>query len=138
MGCAGRTAAEGTLKYNDPGAGWRTPPSRPRSCAEDLDGVLERVANPEIVPSALRDTIAAAYEHHHLDMGSGATAEPHRVSWQLSMHWYQVTEQYVDGRVAELWEVEFKAHLHDPAPVRYVALSELEARTLVTQRTESV
>ncbi|MCX4666459.1 hypothetical protein OG453_07225 [Streptomyces sp. NBC_01381] len=128
--------AEGTIKYEDPRAGWRGPALRALSCAEDLAAVLERVSNPEIVPTSLRDIIAAAYGHHHLNMGSGAAAKPNRVSWQLSMHWYQLTSQFTNGQVAELWEVEFKAHLHDPSPVRYAALNELEARALVSQRTE--
>jgi hypothetical protein len=124
---------QGALKDGPP-VGMSDPfPAHP-SCAEDLEAILARAFNPQDVPEDLRQTIAAAFAHHHLDMGSGANPRPNRLSWRVVQHWYQLTEHYTEGQIAQVWEVEFKHHLHDPEAVVHLALSEPEAQTVITQR----
>ncbi|MFE2938501.1 hypothetical protein ACFXKG_05410 [Streptomyces sp. NPDC059255] len=78
-------------------------PLSPRlACAEDLEAVLARATNPQDVPEDLRQTTATAVDHHHLSISRGASPEPNGVSWQIVQHWYQLTEQYIDGRIAEM------------------------------------
>ncbi|MFC9431613.1 hypothetical protein [Streptomyces sp. NPDC056987] len=123
----------GSLKDRPPAAMSEPLPPHP-SCAEDLETVLARACNPQDVPDDLRQTIAAAVGHYHLSIGRGAWPEPNRVSWRVVQHWYQLTEHYIEGQIAEVWEVEFKQHLRDPDPVVYLALSEPEAHAVIAQR----
>ncbi|MFJ2175957.1 hypothetical protein ACIOHE_24075 [Streptomyces sp. NPDC087851] len=125
----------GSLKDSLPRA-LSEPLPRHRTCAEDLETVLVRACNPRDVSDELRQTIAAAVDHHHLSIERGACPEPNRLSWRVVQHWYQLTEHYVEGQIAEVWEVELKQHLHDPDPVVYLALSEPEAQALIAQRME--
>lgn len=127
----------GTLKDGPP-PGLHDPLPPHPSCAEDLEAILTRASNPQDVPDDLRGAIAAAFAHHHLDMGSGASPEPNRVSWRIVQHWYQLTEHYTEGQIADVWEVIFKRHLHDSDPVVYLALSELEAQAVIALRGQRV
>ncbi|MER6567496.1 hypothetical protein ABT288_15210 [Streptomyces sp. NPDC001093] len=127
---------EGTLKAGPP----PTPrdPARPlRSCAEDLAELLDRAANPEIVPESLRTTIAAAHQHHHLELDWQASPSPNRFTWRVLRHWYQLTEHYADDQRADLFEVVLTRHLRDPEPVHYLALHEADLPNLITRWTTS-
>lgn len=111
-------------------------PSMP-SCAEDLEHLLAGASNPEAVPEDLRTSIRHARRHHHLDMRRLARPRPHRASAQLLLHWYELTDQDVNdpaGR-AEIWELLTTEHLRDEQPVRLLATSESEAKTLAKQHT---
>ncbi len=125
---------EGTLK-DRPAPGLHDPAPPWPTCAEDLAQLLERASNPEAVPAELQRTIATAKHHHHLQMDRQASPEPRRFSWQVVMHWYQLTEHYSDEQRADVWEVEVKRHLHDPEPVCYLTLSEAEVPEIIARHT---
>lgn len=126
---------EGSLKDGPP-AGLHDP-LPPPSCEQDLEALLKRVSNPQSVPEELRRTIASSVRHHHLRVDWQALPAPRRVTWMLVQHWYQLTEVYAEDQRAEVWEVEFKRHLHDAEPVCHLALSEKEARAVIARHTGS-
>lgn len=66
-----------------------------------------------------------------------ASPRPHRATAQLLLHWYQLTDRYVDGPDghAELWEVVLTEHLLDEAPTRLLATNEQAAKSLAEQHT---
>ncbi|MFI0711262.1 hypothetical protein ACH4SK_11505 [Streptomyces inhibens] len=109
-------------------------PPRP-TCAEDLADILERASNPEAVPDDLRRTIASAKDHHHLQMDWQASPAPQRFTWQVIMHWYQLTEHYSDDQRAELWEIVLTTHLHDPEPTHHLALREEDVPLVIARCT---
>lgn len=125
---------EGTLKDGPP-AGLHDPLPPRRTCGQDLEEILGRAANPEIVPEQLRRKITSAREHHHLELETQATPAPQRFSWRVIMHWYQLGEAYAEDQRADLYEVVVTRHLHDPEPVRYLALHEGEVPDLIAQCT---
>ncbi|MFG3112882.1 hypothetical protein ACGF4C_00620 [Streptomyces sp. NPDC048197] len=124
----------GTVKDGPPPRLHDPLPPRP-TCAEDLADILERASNPEAVPDDLRGTIASAKDHHHLQMDWQASPEPQRFTWQVIMHWYQLTEHYSDDQRAELWEIVLKTHLHDPEPTRHLALREEDVPLVIARCT---
>ncbi|MFF3277433.1 hypothetical protein ACFYWU_41935 [Streptomyces chrestomyceticus] len=79
--------------------------TRASSCAEHLAEVLDRASNPEAVPDHLRQAIARAHSHHHQEEDHQARPRPHRVTWQVISHWYQVTATYSPTAILRLWEV---------------------------------
>ncbi|WP_405814248.1 hypothetical protein OG241_06630 [Streptomyces sp. NBC_01390] len=126
----------GTLKDGSlPGWGTPLPPSP--SCGEDLEELLGRAGNPDAVPEELRQSIRDAHSHHHLDIRRLARPRPHRATAQLLLHWYQLTDRYVDGPDgrAELWEVVLTEHLRDEAPTRLLATNEQAAKALAEHHT---
>ncbi|MDX3024998.1 hypothetical protein [Streptomyces acidiscabies] len=127
---------EGTLKDGPPPE-LSTPLPPIPSCAEDLERLLAGASNPEALPEDLRNSIRGARRHHHLDMRRLAAPRPHRATAQLLLHWYELTDRYMDdpaGR-AEVWELLTTEHLHDEQPVRRLATSESEAKALAKQHT---
>ncbi|MGW2858323.1 hypothetical protein [Streptomyces sp. NPDC001205] len=125
---------EGTLKDGPP-PGLGDPLPQRTSCAEDLAEILDRSSNPEIVHQELRRAIDAAKEHHHLELDWQASASPRRVTWRVLQHWYQLGAHYADDQRVDLFEVVITRHLHDPEPVRYLALSEDEVATVIARCT---
>ncbi|MFD7013978.1 hypothetical protein [Streptomyces sp. NPDC059928] len=111
-------------------------PLRPRTtCAEDLAQILDRASNPEVVPDELRRAIAAAKEHHHLELDWQAIPSPNRVTWRVIQNWYQLGDNYADNQRADLFEVVVTRHLHDPEPVHHLALSEEDVANLIARCT---
>jgi hypothetical protein len=127
---------EGTLKDGPP-PGLHDPLPPTPSCAEDLESLLADASNPEAVPEELRQRIRDGYRHHHRDMRRRAAPRPHRTTAQLLLHWYELTEPYVDdpSARAEIWELVVTEHLRDDAPLRLLATSEEEAKALAAQHT---
>ncbi|GGU55694.1 hypothetical protein GCM10010211_20590 [Streptomyces albospinus] len=122
----------GTLKASPPpGLGATLPPRT--TCAEDLAEILDRASNAEIVPAELRRTIGAATEHHHLELDWQASPSPHRVTWRVLQHWYQLGAHYADDQRADVFEVVVTRHLHDPEPVHRLALSEEDVAAVVAR-----
>jgi hypothetical protein len=107
----------------------------PVSCATDLQQLLERAANPETVPAALRARIAAAVDHSLVELEHQATAHPNRWTWQVILHRYQLTQAYADDQHAEVFELVVTRHLHDPHPAHYVALRETDVPDLLARCT---
>ncbi|MFC9654208.1 MULTISPECIES: hypothetical protein [unclassified Streptomyces] len=127
---------EGTLKDGPP-PGLHDPLPPTPSCGQDLERLLADADNPETVPEDLRQRIRSTRHHYHFDMRRLASPRPHRVTAQLVLHRYQLTDGYVDdpaGR-ADIWELVLTDHLRDENPVRLLTTSEAAANTLVTQRT---
>ncbi|WP_157878936.1 hypothetical protein [Streptomyces sp. CT34] len=122
---------QGTLKVFPPPLRDPLPPRK--TCGQDLEEILDRASNPEIVPPQLRQTIASAKEHHHLTLDAQATPAPQRFTWHVLMHWYQLTEHYADDQRADLYEVVIKRHLHDTSPKHYLALREDDMPDLITR-----
>ncbi|MEU4113355.1 hypothetical protein AB0F71_02490 [Kitasatospora sp. NPDC028055] len=120
----------GTLKDGPP-PGLHDPLPPVPSCADDLAKILDRAVNPEIVPPGLRASIVSAKHHHHVLMDCQASPAPARFTWRVIDHWYQLTEHYADDQRVAIWEVEVSRHLHDPAPVSYLALDEDGARAAI-------
>ncbi|WP_282695237.1 hypothetical protein [Streptomyces sp. CC208A] len=107
---------------------------RPATCADDLATLLDRAENPSVVPESLRAVIAAAHEHHHLELDWQATPEPSRYTWRTLQHWYQPDG---GGDPVSVYEVVVTRHLHDPAPVHHLALSENDLPELIARCTTS-
>jgi hypothetical protein len=104
--------------------------SRPGpSCAQDLAEILGRASNPEVVPEALRERIASASGHHHLELDHQASPRPDRRTWRVLMHWYQHTDSVRYDPRSALWEVQIRTHLNDE-PTHHLALTEEDAERM--------
>ncbi|MGW2229448.1 hypothetical protein [Streptomyces formicae] len=124
----------GTLKDGPP-PGLNAPLSPRKTCAEDLAEILDRASNPETVPDELHRTVAAAKEHHHLELDWQASPSPHRVTWRVLQHWYQLGAHYADDQRADLFEVVVTRHLHDSEPVHHLALSMEDVEAVIARCT---
>ena len=125
---------EGTLKDGPP-RGWNDPPPPAKTCAEDLEELLDRASNPEVVPDQLRRTVAGAHRHHHLELDWQASPAPQRYTWRVLHHWYQLTEHYAHDQRADLYEVVVTRHLHDAQPAHHLALGEDDLPGLIARCT---
>lgn len=125
---------EGTLKYGPP-SDLNNPPPPPKTCAENLEEILRRAANPEIVPEQLRRTIGAGRRHHHVQLDWQASPSPQRFTWRVLLHWYQLTDHYADDQRANLYEVIVTRHLDDPEPAHLLALSEGDVPSVIARCT---
>lgn len=125
---------EGTLK-DGRARGRNDPPPPARACEEDLQELLDRASNPEVVPDRLRRAVAGAHRHHHLELDWQASAGPPRFTWRVLHHWYQLTEQYADDQRADLYEVVVTRRLRDDEPTHHLALSEEDLPGLITRCT---
>ncbi|GAA2255752.1 hypothetical protein GCM10010430_44480 [Kitasatospora cystarginea] len=128
---------EGTLKDGPP-PGFDTPFPPAKTCEEDLEEILGRASNPEMVPEHLRGTIKAAQHHYHLQLDWQASPSPQRLTWRVLLHWYQLTEHYADDQRADLYEVVVTRHLHDPEPVHNLALSENDVPAVIARCTSGI
>ncbi|WP_158834620.1 hypothetical protein [Streptomyces sp. NRRL S-350] len=125
---------EGTLKDGPP-PGWTDPLPPAKTCAEDLQELLDRASNPEVVPDHLRRAVAGAHRHHHLELDWQARPAPQRFTWRVLLHWYQLTEHYADDQRADLYEVVLTRRLHDADPTHHLALSEDDLPGLIARCT---
>ncbi|MEU7148666.1 hypothetical protein AB0B15_11585 [Streptomyces sp. NPDC045456] len=123
----------GSLKSSPPASPGGDEAPRVSSCAEHLAEVLGRATNPEAIPDRLRQAVAGAHSHHHQEEDHQARPRPHRVTWQVISHWYQVTENYSPDAALRLWEVVIKTHLHDDGPVHHLAADEAAVQPLVAR-----
>ncbi|MFF4520472.1 KOW domain-containing RNA-binding protein [Streptomyces bluensis] len=113
-----------SLKNNPDSSDLRQPSPPPPSCAESLEEVLNRVANAQIVPMELREAAQGAYEYQGAHLDRQAAPRPQRLSWQVLLHTFRLTESYEHPRYAELYEIVFTRHLQDDDPIRLLALDE--------------
>jgi hypothetical protein len=127
---------EGTLKDGPP-TGWNAPLPPPKTCEEDLRELLERASNPDIVPDQLRRAIARAHRHHRLELDWQASPAPQRFTWRVLHHRFQLTENYADDQLADLYEVAVTRRLHDAEPTHHLALSEDDLPGLIARCTTS-
>ncbi|MDT0323052.1 hypothetical protein [Streptomyces millisiae] len=112
------------------------PPAPHVSSEQNLTEILRRVANPEILPEDLRRAIATSRDHHHLQLDRQASPRPHRWTWRILQHWYQLGPTVNDDKIS-LWEVELTTHVNDPAPLHLLTRCEEEVSVLLARYTNA-
>ncbi|MFF2145528.1 hypothetical protein [Kitasatospora sp. NPDC058190] len=105
-----------------------TLPPRP-SCAEELEALLGRVANPAVLPERLREVLAVADGHYVVSLERQASPAPERLSWQVTCHVYEFED---DRDPVELFHIEVRTHVNDD-PRHYLALDRGDVPSILAQ-----
>jgi len=108
-----------------------------RSCAEELDTILARAANPEIVPTPLRRTIAAATRHHRTTVDWQARPRPYRRTWKVTLHTFASGLPEPDGPHVRIWEIEVSKRPTHP-DITHLVVCEADLQAAIAEHTARV
>jgi len=117
------------------------PPNRltepARSCAEELDTILARTANPEIIQPLLRRTIAAATRHHRTTVDWQARPRPYRRTWKVTQHTFELGLPEPDGQHVRIWEIEVRKRPTHP-DITHLVVCEADLQAAIAENTARV